>query len=96
MPNEKPANSKSTILVGMRVLPASELSTSIVLKNRASLKGCGTCRYCMTGREPVTLIGAVVIVNIRNRMKEILQVLPKVKNAVARVRPGEVIDVYPD
>lgn len=40
-------------------------------------------------------IGAVVIVNIRNRMKDILLVLPKIKRAIADVRPGEVIEVFP-
>jgi hypothetical protein len=41
-------------------------------------------------------IGAVVIVNIRNRMKDILPVLYKVKHAIASVRPGEIIEVLPD
>jgi hypothetical protein len=41
-------------------------------------------------------IGAVVIVNIRNRMKDILPVLPKIKNAIASVAAGEVIEVLPD
>jgi hypothetical protein len=41
-------------------------------------------------------IGAVVIVNIRNRMKDILLVLHKVKAAIVRVKPGEVIEIYPD
>jgi len=41
-------------------------------------------------------IGAVVIVNIRNRMKDILPVLPKVKNAIAAARPGDIIEVFPD
>ena len=40
-------------------------------------------------------IGAVVIVNIRNRMKDILPELHKIKNAIASVRPGEVIEVFP-
>jgi hypothetical protein len=40
-------------------------------------------------------IGAVVIVNIRNRMKDILPVLPKIKNAIASVAAGEVIEVLP-
>lgn len=40
-------------------------------------------------------IGAVVIVNIRNRMKDILPVLPRIKMAIASVRPGEVIEVLP-
>jgi hypothetical protein len=41
-------------------------------------------------------IGAVVIVNIRNRMKDILPVLHKIKAAIARVRVGEVIEIHPD
>jgi len=41
-------------------------------------------------------IGAVVIVNIRNRMKDILSALPKIKKAIASVQPGEVIEVFPD
>jgi hypothetical protein len=41
-------------------------------------------------------IGAVVIVNLRNRMKDILPVLQKIKSAIATVRPGEVIEVFPD
>lgn len=41
-------------------------------------------------------IGAVVIVNIRNRMKDILPVLHKIKSAIASVQPGEIIEVYPD
>lgn len=41
-------------------------------------------------------IGAVVIVNIRNRMKDILPVLHKIKAAIASVRPGEVIEIFPD
>ncbi len=41
-------------------------------------------------------IGAVVIVNIRNRMKDILPVLHKIKIAVASVQPGQVIEVYPE
>ena len=40
-------------------------------------------------------IGAVVIVNIRNRMKDILPLLPKIKSAMAEARPGEVIEVFP-
>src|SRR5437763_12849660 len=40
--------------------------------------------------------GAVVIVNIRNRMKDILPVLPKIKNAIASVRAGEIIEIFPD
>lgn len=40
-------------------------------------------------------IGAVVIVNIRNRMKDILPVLAKIKSAIADVRSGEVIEVFP-
>ena len=40
-------------------------------------------------------IGAVVIVNIRNRMQDILPILPKIKNAIAEARPGEVIEVFP-
>jgi hypothetical protein len=40
-------------------------------------------------------IGAVVIVNIRNRMTDILLVLHKVKSAIASVQPGEIIEVYP-
>ena len=39
--------------------------------------------------------GAVVIVNIRNRMKDILPALPRIKSAIAAVRPGEVIEVFP-
>ena len=41
-------------------------------------------------------IGAVVIVNIRNRMQDILPVLDKIKSAVASVQPGELIELYPD
>lgn len=41
-------------------------------------------------------IGAVVIVNIRNRMTDILPVLQKVKSAIASIRAGEIIEVYPD
>ena len=41
-------------------------------------------------------IGAVVIVNIRNRMTDILPVLHKVKSSIAAVRAGEIIEVYPD
>jgi hypothetical protein len=41
-------------------------------------------------------IGAVVIVNIRNRMKDILPVLHKIKAAIETVRPGEVIEVFPN
>jgi hypothetical protein len=41
-------------------------------------------------------IGAVVIVNIRNRMKDILPVLHKIKSAIASVNVGGVIEVYPD
>ena len=41
-------------------------------------------------------IGAVVIVNIRNRMKDILPVLHEVKAAIARVQPGEVVEIYPN
>ena len=40
-------------------------------------------------------IGAVVIVNIRNRMSDILPVLPKIKSAIAAVQRGEIIEVYP-
>jgi hypothetical protein len=40
-------------------------------------------------------IGAVVIVNIRNRMKDILPALPKIKSAIASVRAGEIIEVLP-
>jgi hypothetical protein len=38
----------------------------------------------------------VVIVNIRNRMKDILPVLSKIKSAIASVAAGEVIEVLPD
>jgi hypothetical protein len=41
-------------------------------------------------------IGAVVIVDIRNRMNDILPVLQKIKTAIAAVRPGEVIEVFPN
>lgn len=41
-------------------------------------------------------IGAVVIVNIRNRMNDILPVLHKIKAAITIVQPGQVIEVYPD
>lgn len=41
-------------------------------------------------------IGAVVIVNIRNRMKDILPVLHKIKSAIASVNAGGIIEVYPD
>lgn len=41
-------------------------------------------------------IGAVVIVNIRNRMQDLLPVLPKIKSAIASVEPGQIIEVYPD
>ena len=41
-------------------------------------------------------IGAVVIVNIRNRLKDIQPVLQKIKAGVARVQVGEVIEIYPD
>ena len=41
-------------------------------------------------------IGAVVIVNIRNRMKDILPVLYKIKAAIGSVQPGEIIEIYPD
>jgi len=41
-------------------------------------------------------IGAVVIVNIRNRMKDILPVLSKIKEAIASVAAGEVREVFPD
>ena len=40
-------------------------------------------------------IGAVVIVNIRNRMKDILPVLSRIRSAVATVRPGDIIEVFP-
>ena len=40
-------------------------------------------------------IGAIVIVNIRNRMKDILPVLYKIKLAIASVQPGQIIEVYP-
>ena len=40
-------------------------------------------------------IAAVVIVNIRNRMKDILPVLAKIKSAIADAEPGEVIEVFP-
>lgn len=40
-------------------------------------------------------IGAVVIVNIRNRMKDILPVLPKIKSAIASVQAGEIVEVLP-
>lgn len=41
-------------------------------------------------------IGAVVIVNIRNRMKDILPALDRIKAAIAAVQPGQVIEIYPD
>jgi hypothetical protein len=41
-------------------------------------------------------IGAAVIVNIRNRMKDILPVLSKIKKAIASVTAGEIIEVFPD
>ena len=41
-------------------------------------------------------VGAVVIVNIRNRMKDILPVRHEVKDAIGRVQSGEVIEIYPD
>jgi hypothetical protein len=40
-------------------------------------------------------IGAVVIVNIRNRMKDILPALPSIRTAIATVRAGEIIEVRP-
>jgi len=41
-------------------------------------------------------IGAVVIVNVRNRMKDLLPILLKIRTAIASVRSGEVIEVFPD
>ncbi len=41
-------------------------------------------------------IGAVVIVNIRNRMEDILPVLSKIRSAIAIVQPGQVIEILPD
>jgi len=41
-------------------------------------------------------VGAVVIVNIRNRMQDILPVLQKIKTAIASVKPGQIIEVFPD
>lgn len=41
-------------------------------------------------------IGAVVIVNIRNRMSDILPELAKIKSAIATAQPGEVIEIHPD
>jgi hypothetical protein len=40
-------------------------------------------------------IGAVVLVNIRNRMQDMLPHLPEIREAIARVRPGEVIEIRP-
>jgi hypothetical protein len=40
-------------------------------------------------------IGAVVIVNIRNRMKDIIPVLPKIKSAIVSVQAGEIVEVLP-
>jgi hypothetical protein len=39
-------------------------------------------------------IGAVVIVNIRNRMKDILPLLSEIKAAIATVRVGETVEVF--
>jgi len=41
-------------------------------------------------------IGAVVIVNVRNRMKDLLPILLKIRTAIASVRSGEVIEMFPD
>jgi hypothetical protein len=41
-------------------------------------------------------IGAVVIVNIPNRMTDIVPVLQKIKTAIASVQSGQVIEIYPD
>lgn len=41
-------------------------------------------------------IAAVVIVNIPNRMNDILPHLAKIKSAIASARPGEVVEVFPD
>ena len=41
-------------------------------------------------------IAAVVIVKVRNRMKDILPVLQKIKTAIATAGPGEIIEVFPD
>ena len=40
-------------------------------------------------------IAAVVIVNIRNRMKDILPLLPVIVSAIAQARVGEVTEVRP-
>lgn len=40
-------------------------------------------------------IGAVVIVNIRNRMKDLLPLLPRIKAAIAAARVGETTEVLP-
>ena len=40
-------------------------------------------------------IGAVVIVNIRNRMQDLLPILPRIKEAIVAVKPGEVIELLP-
>jgi hypothetical protein len=40
-------------------------------------------------------IGAVVLVNIRNRMTDILPVLPKIKSAIGSVQPGQIIEIHP-
>lgn len=40
-------------------------------------------------------IGAVVIVNIRNRMVDIVPVLDKIRSAIATVQPGQLIEIHP-
>lgn len=40
-------------------------------------------------------IAAVVIVNLPNRMNDLLPELARIKDAIASVRPGEVIEVFP-
>jgi hypothetical protein len=38
-------------------------------------------------------IAAVVVVHVRNRIEDLRPLIPRIVDAIARIRPGEVIEI---
>jgi hypothetical protein len=39
-------------------------------------------------------IGAVVVMRVRNRIEDLRPLIPEILDALTRIRPGEVIEIY--
>lgn len=39
-------------------------------------------------------IGAIVVTHVRNRIEDLRPLIPEIVDALGRIRPGEVIEIY--